>query len=384
MSSVTPQTSTLEQQVATALRTGAPLRGLGEVSIRDVRIEPGQPFDVSFQLQSGKNGVLVLGEIKSAFTPRTLDEIAPWIRRLRSLRPDVSVAVIAPALSAQAQSYCVANGIDFLDLAGNLSINLPGKFTMQRTGMRSSREPESPRPAPQVLNVFSGRSSRVLRVLLEKPKAWTVTEIVRELGTETARVRARFPQSKVNFAVSVGAVSKALASLEEQLLVRRRGAAALVTEPERALQQWAEKYRERYRWRLRQAFTTNNPFGDELSAIDRGIRGTFSGAYAFTGAAAVSKTAPFIDIDLIEVFIGAAEGDSRIRMLNEEPKVGAPLRFVYPYDEGVFMYALEGAASVVAPVQAYLDLYARGGRDLKQADYLLANVIRRQWAATDP
>jgi len=351
------------------------------VSIRDVRIEPGQPFDVSFQLQSGKNGVLVLGEIKSAFTPRALDEIAPWIRRLRSLRPDVSVAVIAPALSAQAQSYCVANGIDFLDLAGNLSINLPGKLTVQRTGMRSSRESESLRPAPQLMNVFSGRSSRVLRVLLEKPKAWTVTEIVRELGTETARFRTRFPQSDVNFAISVGAVSKAIASLEEQLLVRRRGAAVLVTEPERMLQQWAEKYRERYRWRLRRAFTTNNPFGDELLAIDSGIRGTFAGPYAFTGAVAVSKTAPFVDIDLIEVFLGASGGDSRIRMLNEEPKVGAPLRFVSPYDEGVFMYALEGAASVVAPVQAYLDLYARGGRDLKQADYLLTNVIRRQWAA---
>lgn len=351
------------------------------MSIRDVRIEPGQPFDVSFQLQSGKNGVLVLGEIKSAFTPRALDEIAPWIRRLRSLRPDVSVAVIAPALSAQAQSYCVANGIDFLDLAGNLSINLPGKLTVQRTGMRSSRESGSLPPAPQVMNVFSGRSSRVLRVLLERPKVWTVTEIVRELGTETARFRNRFPQSDVNFAISVGAVSKAVASLDEQLLIRRRGAAVLVTEPERMLQQWAEKYRERYRWRLRRAFTTNNPFGDELLAIDSGIRGTFAGAYALTGAVAVSKTAPFVDIDLIEVFLGGSGGDSRIRMLNEEPKVGAPLRFVSPYDDGVFMYAPEGAASVVAPVQAYLDLYARGGRDLKQADYLLANVIRREWAA---
>ncbi len=28
---------------------------------------------------------------------------------------------------------------------------------------------------------------------------------------------------------------------------------------------------------------------------------------------------------------------------------------------------------VVSPIQAYLDLYARGGRDLKQAEYLLDN-----------
>jgi len=28
-----------------------------------------------------------------------------------------------------------------------------------------------------------------------------------------------------------------------------------------------------------------------------------------------------------------------------------------------------------------LDLYARGGRDLKQADYLLDNVIEKRWKA---
>ena len=368
--------------MAAALRSGGPLRGLEGVSIRNVRTEPGQPFDVSFQLQSGKNRVLVLGEIKSAFTPRTLEEIAPWIRRLRLLRPDVSVAMIAPVLSAQVQSYCVANGIDFLDLVGNLSINLPGKFTLQRIGMRSSRESESLRSTPQVMNVFSGRSSRVLRVLLEKPRAWTVTEIVRELAAETTRFRARFPKSDVGFEVSIGAVSKAVSSLEEQLLVRRRGTAAIVTEPERMLQQWAEKYRERYRWRLRRAFTTNNPFGDELAEVDKGVRRIVGGPYAFTGAISVSKTAPFIDIDLIDIFIAASKSDSTIRRLEEEPKVGAPLRFVYPYDDGVFLYAREeGTTSVVSPIQAYLDLYSRGGRDLKQADYLLGNVIQPQWAA---
>jgi hypothetical protein len=52
------------------------------------------------------------------------------------------------------------------------------------------------------------------------------------------------------------------------------------------------------------------------------------------------------------------------------------------YDAGVFMYSKQaGVAPVVSPVQAYLDLYARGGRDLKQAEYLLNNVIQLQWRA---
>jgi hypothetical protein len=35
-----------------------------------------------------------------------------------------------------------------------------------------------------------------------------------------------------------------------------------------------------------------------------------------------------------------------------------------------------GTALVASPIQAYLDLYARGGRDLKQAEYLLNNMIQ--------
>jgi hypothetical protein len=82
--------------------------------------------------------VQVLGEIKPSFSPRLLEEIGPWIRRLKSLRADISVAVLAPVLSPQAQAYCIQNGIDFLDLAGNVFINVPGKFTLQRSGVRAS------------------------------------------------------------------------------------------------------------------------------------------------------------------------------------------------------------------------------------------------------
>jgi hypothetical protein len=48
----------------------------------------------------------------------------------------------------------------------------------------------------------------------------------------------------------------------------------------------------------------------------------------------------------------------------------------------VFLYArTEASVPLVSNIQAFLDLYARGGRDLKQADYLLDNVIERRWKA---
>lgn len=148
----------IEQVVLEALRRQALVKDLRGVSITNVRAEPKQPFAVSFDVRSGSNRVQVLAEIKPGFSPRLLAEIAPWIKRLKSLRSEVAVAVIAPALSLQAQAFCIENEIDFLDLAGNISINVPGKFTLQRTGIKSRQAMASSPDRERSVNVFSGRS----------------------------------------------------------------------------------------------------------------------------------------------------------------------------------------------------------------------------------
>jgi hypothetical protein len=351
------------------------------VSIRDVREQPEQPFDISFELLSGPNRVQVLGEIKPAFSPRLLEEISPWIQRLKSLRADIAVAVLAPMLSRQAQAFCIENAIDFMDLAGNVFINVPGKFTLQRSGKRVRNVSVSDEDGLRTMNVFSGRSSRILRVMLEKPKTWGITEIARELSAETARFVTMSPgRPEVSFEISLGAISKAVASLEEQLLIRRRGTDILIPEPSRLLEQWGEKYKERYRWRLRSSFQTSNPFGSDLQRIAEGLERLVPNRYAFTGALAASAEAPFIDIDVVDIFLTTSEADGKVRELSAAPSVGPSLRFIYPYDVGVFMYSKRvGRAMSVSTIQSYLDLYARGGRDLKQANHLLTTNIQRRW-----
>ena len=58
-----------EEMIVEALRSQVPVKGLPGVSIQDVREQPEQPFDISFELLSGANRILVLGEIKAAFSP---------------------------------------------------------------------------------------------------------------------------------------------------------------------------------------------------------------------------------------------------------------------------------------------------------------------------
>jgi hypothetical protein len=369
-----------EKAALQALRNGLPVRDLPGVRIRAVKAPPEDTFDVQFELESGKSRVVVLGELKSAVSPKLLEDVAPWIRRMKTLRPGVSFALICPALPPRSQSYCIEQGVDFIDLSGNISINIPGKFTLQRLGMRpTGQDRESATPA--FTNVFSGRYSRVLRVLLEKPRSWTLTKIANELETESNRITRLFSTQQIRFTVSLGAISKALSSLDEQLWVRRQGSSIIVPEPRRLLLEWAEKYRDRYRWRLRSSFETNNPFGSTAAQINSGIEGLIRAPYAFTAAAAATD-APYIDLDRVDIFVLPKQTDARLRQLDNRPAAErAPrLRFIYPYDEGVFLFARRDASLPrVSNIQAYLDLYARGGRDLKQADYLLNKAIAPSW-----
>jgi hypothetical protein len=149
------------------------------------------------------------------------------------------------------------------------------------------------------------------------------------------------------------------------------------------LLEWAEKYKERYRWRLRNSFETSNPLGDTPTEISAGLQPLIRGPYAFTGAAAASD-APFVNVDRADVFLIQGEPDKKLRALDLRqgfttiPK----LRFICAYDEGVFLYARNDATFPrVSNIQTYLDLYARGGRDFKQAEYLLDSAIAPRWEA---
>jgi hypothetical protein len=364
------------------LRDQLPVRGLPGVRIREVKSQPEDTFDVQFELGSGKSRVLVMGEIKATVTPKLLEDIAPWIRRMKTLRPGVSFALVCPALSPRSQTYCIEQGIDFIDMAGNISVSVPGTFTLQRLGRRGE-ERSTQVSSPILTNVFSGRSSRVLRVLLEKPKPWTLTEIANELKAETSRIAQALFTQQIRFTISLGAISKALSSLDEQLWVRRQGSSVVVPEPRRLLLEWGEKYKERYRWRLRSSFEISNPFGSTLTEINSGLGPLLRAPYAFTAAAAAAD-APFIDVDRVDVFLLSKPNDTKLGQLGNRPTPERVprLRFIHPYDEGVFLYARnEASLPRVSNIQAYLDLYARGGRDLKQADYLLEKAIAPRWKA---
>lgn len=437
----------IEREILQALKNNEPFRGLPNVRAANVVAQPRAnqgEFDAKFDLQFGETKVEVYVEVKSTYTPKQVEQIAPWLSRMKAIKSGTGFALLCPALSPESQRLCLEKNVDFIDLAGNMFVNVPGKLLLQRVGMKRKRE-----PSPSFYrNPFSGRASRILRVLLQAPwawttrdgrhvevvdvnrameripKAWTLSEITKELATETRRAG----RAGVSFEVSFSLASRVLRSLEEELLVIRRPTPfytadweaeyaqellvirrptpidpdqavparslegeslvarrnpILVPEPKRLLSKWAQEYKDRYRWYLRRSFKIPNPFGPDLKAVRNALDGLLKpGCYAFTGAAAASVTAPFVDVDPIDLYISDEAAAEDLRAAVSGTSVGPDLRVIYPFDPGVFMYSsLSEGIPLVSDIQTYLDLFARGGRDLKQADYLLKNRIEPNWGS---
>lgn len=392
----------IQREIIQSLKNNEPFKGLPSVRASNVVEQlPARQgrFDAKFDLQFGDTKVEVYVEIKGAYTPKQVEQIAPWLSQMKAMKSGTAFALVCPAISPQSQRLCFERNVDFIDLAGNVFINVPGKLLLQRVGMKPRRE-----TSPSFYrNPFSGKSSRILRVLLQKPcawtpsdmrpvdvflvnrakvqkpKAWTLSEITEELASESRRA----PCAGASFGVSFSLASRVLRSLEEELLVMRRNATITVPEPRRLLTEWAQEYKDRYRWYLRRSFKVPNPFGRDLKAVRQALDGLLKPqCYAFTGAAAASVTAPFVDVDPIDLYISDEAKAENLRTSVSGPSVGPDLRVIYAFDEGVFMYAsLKDGIPVVSDIQTYLDLFARGGRDLKQADYLLQARIEPMWGS---
>jgi len=367
-----------EREILQALKNNEPFKGLPNVCVTNIVEEPeGSPgkFDAKFDLQFGEAHVEVFAEIKNTCTPRQVEQIGPWLSRLKTMQKDAAFALVCPGISPQSQRLCFETNVDFIDLAGNVSINVPGKLLLQRVGM----EPRKLSGPSFYRNPFSGKSSRILRVLLENPKAWTLSELIEELATQSQKT----PYAGVSFQVSFALASRVLRSLEEDLLVMRRNSSILVPEPRRLLSQWAQEYKDRHKRYLRRSFTVPNPIGTHLESVQQDLDSKYNlkHCYAFTGAAAARQAAPFVDVDTIDLYISDEARAEILRSPDPRPWVGPELRVIPSFDDGVFLYShcLSNQVPVVSYIQTYLDLFARGGRDLKQADYLLQSRIEPAW-----
>ena len=290
-------------------------------------------------------------EAKRRLEPRGAVELAG---RPRGLGCEPSWLVVAPYLSAGVRERLREGRLGFLDLTGNVSLQLskPGLF-IATTGA----DVDPARKGRSSRSLRGAKAGRIVRALVDSARPPGVREIAERCG------------------VDPGYVSRVLALLDKEALVERRGRGRVVgVDWARLLRRWAEDAPLESRG---EQSTFLEPRGVE--ALKDRLRGLERG-FALTGTLAAGRLAPVAPPRIVTVYVDDLEraaSDLGLRPAD----AGANVLLIEPGDAGVFTGAVEDDGLVfVAPSQAAADLLTSPGRGPAEAEALIAWMSEHEGA----
>ncbi len=156
-------------------------------------------------------------------TPKAFDEALAALGK-GDLPGRIYPLLMVPYLSPSQLATLEEKEISGIDLCGNGIVIVPGDLCVVRSGQRN-RYPQS----DPIKNIYRGASSIVPRVFLARPRFASI----REIETE---IRAR------NGRVAISTISKAVATLEQDLIVSKQDGVRLI-QAETLLDQLSRNYR---------------------------------------------------------------------------------------------------------------------------------------------
>ncbi|MGA3093727.1 MAG: hypothetical protein ABSD75_34535 [Terriglobales bacterium] len=322
---------------------------------------------VEFTVQNHPtNPIKAIIELKSRLTPMVLEGAIHQILRHRNeLRrsgtfDDLYPMVAAPYISDSVQTRCKELGVGYIDLNGTFALIHDDIYVDVVRPATTFKNPQG------VKNVFSGKSRRIIRVLLTNPYRPYRLE---ELAAETQ--------------LSVGQASQVTRHLQNDSLLDRTSEGSILNRPRKLLRVFAQELKTDYvRNRVvLNAFSETPPLqlANHLREIceRKGIR------HAFTLASGLESTERNVREELTAAYINVSPDDLRDDLRLEAVGKGANVLLMTPPPAdntetgGVFYRPrkLMNGLTGVNPVQLYLDFTLHGSRGEEQADFLIEHAL---------
>jgi hypothetical protein len=284
--------------------------------------------------------------------PRDVRE-AVWQAQSR-LRPQETLLVRAPALTASSRKWLQQEKIGYLDGQGNLFLAADGIYLFREPAGKAGKP-----SVPVETNIFRGRATQVLHALLHAPKrSWHVTDLAEEAG------------------VAPGTALRVCDTLEKLLLVERQGrgpqSLRQLPKPGALLDAWAEKHRlESYA--LHRYYRWMTDLNTLAMAIGEAVEQQ-GASYAVTLTLGAMHRAPFVtqteqialllpgalDLERLEADARLQTADQGYNVLLLTTRTAGPLLYRQKQDD----------LWVASDIQLYLDLCASAGRGREQAEHL--------------
>ncbi|MFQ5830386.1 MAG: type IV toxin-antitoxin system AbiEi family antitoxin [Candidatus Methylomirabilia bacterium] len=304
------------------------------------------PGDLVLKVRSAGKTWRLVCEVKSVGEPRYLAQAITALTLAARRDPRIYPVVVAPYISPEGQRLCREARVGYLDLTGNVFLRFDGILVDRR----SAEAP--PREKARLRRLFSPKSSRILRVLLEQSKEeWTLAELAAEA------------------AVSLRTAHLVINALGEKAFVEKRRGAITLQKAGDLLDLWAQNYSlEQHRRRTFYSFVRDpREVAVKLTAHALAHREQL----ALTLHSGAALVAPFVrTADVHAYFLGNLE--RLAKALDLRPvETGGTVHLLEPYDEGVFYRAQTiRRVRVVCNTQLYLDLANYPARGREQAEVL--------------
>ena len=253
--------------------------------------------------------------------------------------------------------------ISGIDLCGNGVLIIPGKYAVFRSGGRNKFSTSAP-----IKNIYRKNSSIVSRVFLLRSSYATVQEIYLEINQRNLLVNRWHKKP-----ISLSTVSKALKTLEEDLIVARKDIIQLMQSDKllEKLGQYYDPLAVKKRARLKVSVD-----GKTLRELLVKLADMMDLPIIATGMSSVNQYAVMQREDILSIYCPRLEMLLKQLPGNETDRF-PNLELLETEDEVLYFDARQkGDFCWASPVQVYLELMAGDKRDQETAGQVLSLLLR--------
>lgn len=298
-------------------------------------------------------------------TPASAESACQMLRR-RSDESGVEPVLYAAVVSKRTAEIAKEHRVSWMDFVGNCRLVFPGHgIYVNQSGIRNPFG----KTAEKNLNIFSSKSSRVVRVMLQEPsRGWQLGEL------------AKHP----DVCVSPGLMSRIKKSMVDEGYAWMSNDHLRLKRPKDLLRDWGDYYRT-----TSPKQTTFYMRGD-LEAIENNVAAWCSNAnieHALSHFSAAWRLAPEVRYS-VATFLVSAEAirDDSLLKFREQCGArtvdsGANLMLQIPDDESHFNGRSAAPILMTSPLQTYLDLMLVPGRGEEAAEAIYEKFFEESFNA---
>jgi hypothetical protein len=330
--------------------------------VADPNIGEGRRLDALVEASWRNQKAQFAVECKSISTPKAFQDGLNLLKSV-PLPKGYYPMLFLPFLNEQQLQELEHEGINGIDLSGNGVVVVPGMFSIFRSG-KKNRFPSS----ATIKNIYRKNSSMVGRVFLVRPRYEAVQEICAEINQRNILVRNWDKKP-----MSLSTVSKALNTLEQDLIIERKDTIRLL-QPDKLLEKLTDNYelpKIKDRIRLKMSGTS-----DKIRELLLQQSQELSLPFVIAGTSSVAQFAVMQRGDLLSIYCPCLETVLE-RLPGSQSDRFPNLELIETEDETVYFDARQEANSWWAsPVQVYLELMAGDKRDQETAEQVKELLLR--------